>query len=91
MAGPPAARGALALEHGDPLGSRAELRPRGPCGASLEPLRGAAVDADFTASCHPGGELASSLLSMTPFVREAPSPQKQQLKAADELAVTQLV
>jgi len=28
---------------------------------------------------------------MTPFVREAPSPQKQQLKAADELAVTQLV
>ena len=74
-----------------PLGSRAELRPRGPRGASLEPLRGAAVDADFTASCHPGGELASSLLSMTPFVREAPSPQKQQLKAADELAVTQLV
>ena len=28
---------------------------------------------------------------MTSFVREAPPPQRQQLEAADELAVTQLV
>ena len=28
---------------------------------------------------------------MTPFVREAPQPQREQLEAEDELAVTQLV
>ena len=28
---------------------------------------------------------------MTSFVREAPPPQRQQLEATDELAVTQLV
>ena len=39
----------------------------------------------------PGGELATSLLGMTPFVREAPPPQRQQLEAADELAVTRRV
>ena len=40
---------------------------------------------------HAGGELASSLLGMTPFVREAPQPQREQLEAEDELAVTQRV
>ena len=44
-----------------------------------------------TSLFHAGGELASSLLGMTPFVREAPQPQREQLEAEDELAVTQLV
>ena len=39
---PLAARAALALAHGGLLGSWAELGPRGPCSAALEPLRGAA-------------------------------------------------
>ena len=44
-----------------------------------------------TSLFHAGGELASSLLGMTPFVREAPQPQREQLEAEDELAVTQRV
>ena len=45
----------------------------------------------LTSLFHAGGELASSLLGMTPFVREAPQPQREQLEAEDELAVTQRV
>jgi hypothetical protein len=45
----------------------------------------------LTSLFHAGGELASSLLGMTPFVRGAPQPQREQLEAEDELAVTQLV
>merc|ERR1740139_1367704 len=47
LASPPTTRGALPLAfmHGGPLGSGAELRPRGPRSATLEPLRGAAQDA----------------------------------------------
>ena len=37
--GPPTARGALPLAHGGPAGSGAELRPREPCSATLEPLQ----------------------------------------------------
>ena len=35
----------------------------------------------LTSLFHAGGELASSLLGMTPFVREAPQPQREQLEA----------
>ena len=38
-AGQPAARGALALAHGGPLGSGVELRPRRPCRTALGRLR----------------------------------------------------
>lgn len=38
-AAPPVARGALPLAHGALLRSRAELRPRGPRGAAVEPLK----------------------------------------------------
>lgn len=51
---PPAARGALALACGGPLGFGAELGPLGPRGAALGPLRLAAKDADFAAPHHSG-------------------------------------
>ena len=45
---PPTARGALALAHGGPPGSRAELRSLGSRSACVGPLRGATKVADFT-------------------------------------------